>query len=179
MNYAGIIKVDLANGIGIRTSLFVSGCQFHCPDCFNQSQQNYNAGKPYTEATLGRIASELIKPYNSGLSILGGDPMWQDMNGMADLGLLCDVVHELGKTVWLWTGFTWEEMTQLSSKADATKLMRYDLLTHVDVLVDGRYEAKLKDPTLAWRGSSNQRVIDVKASLHNDQIILYKEASNV
>ena len=179
MNYAGIIKVDLANGVGIRTSLFVSGCQFHCPECFNQPQQDFGYGKPYTEATLGKITFELIKPYNSGLSILGGDPMGQDINGMADLECLCNVTHELGKTVWLWSGFTWEELTRLNYKADATQLMRYDLLAHVDVFVDGRYEAKLKDPTLAWRGSSNQRVIDVKASLHNDEIILYKEASNV
>ena len=163
MNYAGIIKVDLANGIGIRTSLFVSGCQFHCPECFNQPQQDYSFGKPY----------------NSGLSILGGDPMWQNMDGMADLECLCNIVHNLGKTVWLWSGFTWEELTRLNTKADATQLMRYDLLTNVDVFIDGRYEAKLKDPTLAWRGSSNQRVIDVRASLHNDEIILYKEASNV
>ena len=179
MNYAGIIKVDLANGIGIRTSLFVSGCQFHCPECFNQDQQDYGYGQMYTEATMGKILQEVAKPYNSGLSILGGDPMWQNMDGMADLERLCSAVHELGKTVWLWTGFTWEELTQLGQRADATQLMRYDLLTHVDMLVDGRYEANLKDPTLAWRGSSNQRVIDVKASLHNDEIILYKEASNV
>lgn len=179
MNYTSLRRMDISNGEGIRVSLWVSGCQFHCPECFNQPQQDYNYGKPYTEATLGRIAAELIKPYNSGLSILGGDPMWQNINGMADLDCLCNVVHELGKTVWLWSGFTWEELTQLGDKADATQLMRYGLLTNVDVFVDGRYEAKLKDPTLAWRGSSNQRVIDVKASLHNDEIILYKEASNV
>ena len=179
MNYAGIIKVDLANGIGIRTALFASGCQFHCPECFNKDQQDYGYGQMYTEATMGKILQEVAKPYNSGLSILGGDPMWQNMDGMADLERLCSAVHELGKTVWLWTGFTWEELTQLGQRADATQLMRYDLLTHVDVLVDGRYEANLKDPTLAWRGSSNQRVIDVKASLHNDEVILYKEASNV
>lgn len=179
MNYASLRRMDISNGEGIRVSLWVSGCKFHCPECFNQPQQDFEHGKPYTEATLGRIVAELIKPYKSGLSILGGDPMWQDMNGMADLERLCNVVHELGKTVWLWTGFTWEELTRLNTKADATQLMRYDLLTNVDVLVDGRYEANLKDPTLAWRGSSNQRVIDVKASLHNDKIILYKEASNV
>lgn len=179
MNYASLRRMDISNGEGIRVSLWVSGCQFHCPECFNQPQQDFEYGKPYTEATLGRIVAELIKPYKSGLSILGGDPMWQDMNGMADLERLCNEVHELGKTVWLWSGFTWEELTQLGDKADATQLMRYDLLTHVDVFVDGRYEAKLKDPTLAWRGSSNQRVIDVKASLHNDEIVLHKEASNV
>lgn len=179
MNYAGIIKVDLANGIGIRTSLFVSGCQFHCPECFNQPQQDYGYGNPYTDAIMYKILQEIAKPYNSGLSILGGDPMWQNMDGMMSLEWLCHGVHKLGKTVWLWTGFTWEELTQLGPRADATQLMRYDLLTHVDVLVDGRYDAKLKDPTLAWRGSSNQRVIDVKASLHNDEIILYKEESNV
>lgn len=179
MNYAGIIKVDLTNGVGIRTSLFVSGCQFHCPECFNQPQQDYNYGKPYTDDTMVKILLEVAKPYNSGLSILGGDAMWQNMDGMADLAFLCGVVHNLGKTVWLWSGFTWEELTQLGDKADATQLMRYGLLTNVDVFVDGRYEDKLKDPTLAWRGSSNQRVIDVRASLHNDEIILYKEASNV
>ncbi len=179
MNYASLRRMDISNGEGIRVSLWVSGCQFHCPECFNQPQQDFGYGKPYTEATLGRIAAELIKSYNSGLSILGGDPMWQNINGMADLECLCNVAHELGKTVWLWSGFTWEELTQLGDKADATQLMRYGLLTNVDVFVDGRYEAKLKDPTLAWRGSSNQRVIDVKASLHNDKIILYKEANNV
>lgn len=179
MNYAGIIKVDLANGIGIRTSLFVSGCQFHCPECFNQPQQDFGYGKQYTDGTMAKILLEVNKPYNSGLSILGGDPMWQNMDGMSDLAFLCGVVHNLGKTVWLWSGFTWEELTRLGDKADATQLMRYDLLSNVDVFVDGRYEAKLKDPTLAWRGSSNQRVIDVKASLHNDEVILYKEASNV
>ena len=179
MNYAGIIKVDLANGVGIRTSLFVSGCQFHCPECFNQPQQDFGYGQQYTDGTMVKILLEVNKPYNSGLSILGGDAMWQNMDGMADLAFLCGVVHNLGKTVWLWSGFTWEELTQLGDKADATQMMRYDLLSNVDVFVDGRYEAKLKDPTLAWRGSSNQRVIDVKASLHNDKIILYKEASNV
>ena len=179
MNYAGIIKVDLANGVGIRTSLFVSGCQFHCPECFNQPQQDFGYGKPYTDITMAKILLEVAKPYNSGLSVLGGDPMWQNMDGMADLAFLCGVVHNLGKTVWLWSGFTWEELTQLGDKADATQMMRYDLLSNVDVFVDGRYEAKLKDPALAWRGSSNQRVIDVKASLHNDEIILYKEANNV
>ena len=179
MNYASLRRMDISNGVGIRSSLWVSGCQFHCPECFNQDQQDYGYGKPYTEATMGKILQEVAKPYNSGLSILGGDPMWQNMDGMADLERLCSAVHELGKTVWLWTGFTWEELTQLGQRADATQLMRYDLLTHVDVLVDGRYEANLKDPTLVWRGSSNQRVIDVKASLHNDEVILYKEASNV
>lgn len=179
MNYASLRRMDISNGEGIRVSLWVSGCQFHCHECFNQPQQDYNYGKPYTEATLGKIAAELIKPYHSGLSILGGDPMWQNMDGMADLERLCNVVHELGKTVWLWSGFTWEELTRLNTKADATQLMRYDLLAHIDVFVDGRYEAKLKDPTLAWRGSSNQRVIDVKASLHNNEIILYKDTSNV
>lgn len=179
MNYASLRRMDISNGEGIRVSLWVSGCQFHCPECFNQPQQDFEYGKPYTEATLGRIVAELIKPYKSGLSILGGDPMWQDMNGMADLERLCNEVHKLGKTVWLWSGFTWEELTRLNTKADATQLMRYDLLAHVDVFVDGRYEAKLKDHTLAWRGSSNQRVIDVKASLHNDEIVLYKEESNV
>lgn len=179
MNYASLRRMDISNGEGIRVSLWVSGCQFHCPECFNQPQQDFGYGKPYTDDTMRAILSEVAKPYNSGLSILGGDPMWQNMNGMADLERLCNEVHRLGKTVWLWSGFTWEELTQLGDKADATQLMRYDLLTHVDVFVDGRYEAKLKDPTLAWRGSSNQRVIDVKASLHNDEIILYKEASNV
>ena len=174
MNYAGIIKVDLANGIGIRTSLFVSGCQFHCPHCFNFREQNYSYGQLYTEATMDKILQEIAKPYNSGLSILGGDPLWQNLDGMADLEKLCHATHKLDKTVWMWTGFTWEELMVPPPHPDATWLMRRELVTCCDVLVDGRYEKSLKDSTLPWAGSTNQRVIDVQKSLSAQTVVLFK-----
>lgn len=173
MNYTGIIKVDLANGIGIRTSLFVSGCQFHCPDCFNKEVQDYGYGKLYTDSTAAELLKELAKSYNSGWSILGGDPLWQNLDGMADLEKLCHATHDLNKTVWMWTGFTWEELMTPPPHPDATWLMRRELVLCCDVLVDGRFEKDLKDPTLPWAGSTNQRVIDVQKSLAAGQVILH------
>lgn len=175
MNYAGIIKVDLANGPGIRTSLFVSGCQFHCQDCFNEQQQDFGYGKPFTEQTANKIIAEVAKPYNSGLSILGGDPIWQSIDGMADLERLCRAVRRLGgKTVWLWTGFTWEELMIPPKVPDATWLMQRELIMCCDVLVDGRYEKDHKDPSLKWAGSTNQRVIDVQKSFAISTVVLHE-----
>lgn len=101
--------------------------------------------------------------------------MWQDMNGMADLECLCNVTHELGKSVWLWTGFTWEELMIPPKVPDATWLMRRELVMCCDVLVDGRYEKDLKDSSLKWAGSTNQRVIDVQKSLSAGRVILHTE----
>jgi anaerobic ribonucleoside-triphosphate reductase-activating protein len=106
------------------------------------------------------------------LSILGGEPLWQNIDGMADLEKLCHVTHKLDKTVWMWTGFTWEELMTPPPHPDATWLMRRELVMCCDVLVDGRFEKDLKDPTLPWAGSTNQRVIDVQKSLAAGQVIL-------
>ena len=175
MNYASLRRMDLSNGPGVRSSIFVSGCKFHCPDCFNGAVQDFSYGKPYTDSTALELLKEIVKPHNSGLSILGGEPLWQNIDGMADLEKLCHVTHKLDKTVWMWTGFTWEELMTPPTHPDATWLMRRELVTCCDVLVDGRFEKDLKDPTLLWAGSTNQRVIDVQKSLAAGQVILHTE----
>lgn len=125
-----------------------------------------------SNSTALELLKEIAKPHNSGLSILGGEPLWQNIDGMADLEKLCHVTHKLDKTVWMWTGFTWEELMIPPAHPDATWLMRRELVMCCDVLVDGRFEKDLKDPTLPWAGSTNQRVIDVQKSLAAGQVIL-------
>lgn len=169
MNYAGIYYVDLANGPGLRVSLFVSGCKFHCKNCFNQEAQDYSYGQLYNESTYNHLISLVDKPYISGLSILGGDPLWQSDDDIWALCRLVDDIHKLGKSVWLWTGFKWEDV--MDDYNDA----RRDLMTMCDVVVDGQYVDELRDLNLVWKGSSNQRVIDVKKSLEAHEIIIYKE----
>ena len=169
MNYAGMYYVDLANGPGLRVSLFVSGCRFGCKNCFNPEAQNYNYGQPYTQTTHNRLISLVDKPYISGLSILGGDALWQSDDDIWALCRLVDDVHKLGKTVWLWTGFRYE--TVMEDYNDA----RRDLLAMCDIVVDGQYVDELRDLNIVWKGSSNQRVIDVKKSLEAHKIILRGE----
>lgn len=173
MNYASIRRMDISNGPGIRTSLFVSGCRFVCPDCFNQDQQDFNYGRPFTERDARLVLDNVAKPYCAGLSILGGDPLWQTVEGMAQLRTLTDEVHLLSKTVWLWSGFTWEALIDAIHHFPATQqdaalaVARHDLVCACDVFVDGPFQKDLKDLSLAWRGSSNQRVIDVQKTIQN------------
>ena len=173
MNYGNIKFYDIANGEGIRTSLFVSGCTNHCPGCFNQEAQDYNYGQPYTPETEQAILEQISKPYISGLSILGGDPLCQNNAGLTYLIELTNAVHGLGKTVWLWTGFVWEDFDHI--KMSLNKALIKALLYNCDVVVDGPFIEVQKDLTLAFRGSSNQRVIDVQKTLAQDKIILYEQ----
>lgn len=176
MNYALIRNRDIANGEGVRTSLFVSGCSFHCPGCFNKEAQDFSYGQPYTDETGHLIIDEISKPYVAGLSILGGDPLCQDYVGIHDLIQLCQRVHALGKTVWLWTGFLWEDICDFSfpdDDMDDYKSAQMRLLTSCDVVVDGRFKAELADRKLVWRGSANQRVIDVKKTIKSGHVELY------
>lgn len=173
MNYGNIKFYDIANGEGIRTSLFVSGCTNHCPGCFNQEAQDYNYGQPYTPETEQAILEQISKPYISGLSILGGDPLCQNNAGLTYLIKLTNAVHGLGKTVWLWTGFVWEDFGHI--KMSLNKALIKALLYNCDVVVDGPFIEVQKDLTLAFRGSSNQRVIDVQKTLAQDKIILYEQ----
>ena len=170
MNYGGIIKYDVANGEGVRTSLFVSGCTNHCPGCFNQEAQDYNYGKLYTQDTENILLDCVKQPYISGLSILGGDPLCQDDIGLITLNFLARKVHSLGKTVWLWTGFKWEDFNFANNFS-----LQSLLLSACDVVVDGPFIEAEKDLSLAFRGSRNQRIIDVRKTLGKGEIILYKE----
>ena len=148
MNYSALYDCDLANGDGWRVSLFVSGCSLHCKGCFNSQAWSFNCGREYTRATEDKIIQLLDRPYIRGLSILGGNPT--EPQNEQDLVKLCKrVKKELpGKDIWLWTGHTMEELTDRNDR----------LIPLCDVVVEGRFVEELKDPSLKWRGSSNQRV---------------------
>lgn len=172
MNYASIRRMDISNGEGIRVSLFVSGCRTHCPGCFNQEAQSFDYGKPYTDETEKEILDLVSGEHTDGLSILGGDPLWQDESGIRQLINLINKTHDLGKTVWLWSGFTWESVMNANSSIEK---LRKELVESCDVFIDGPFEEARKDLSLHWRGSANQRVINVKESLKQNKVILYTD----
>ena len=173
MHYSNIIEEDIANGQGVRTTLFVSGCKFHCKECFNSEAWNFNYGKEYTEKTEEYILKQVNKPYIKGLSLLGGDPLWQDMDGLKQLRQLVQKVHDLGKTVWIWSGFIYENLLDGSGLSEEAN-ERILLIRECDIFVDGLFENDKKDLSLAWRGSRNQRVIDMNKT-HEDKVVLYCE----
>lgn len=163
MRYAKINLFDIANGVGLRVSLFVSGCSFYCKGCFNPEAQSFNYGSEYTDIEKSLILGRLVSNQDfAGLSILGGDPLCQSYEDISKLVDLCERVRAINKDIWLWTGYTWEEILLDEN------LIR--LASKCDYIVDGRFDENKKDLSLAWRGSSNQRVIDVKASMEKGQI---------
>lgn len=172
MNYAKIRNYDIANGEGVRTSLFVSGCTNHCDGCFNQREQDFDYGIPFTIQTLRQICELLDNPVISGLSLLGGDPMCQDEEGLFNLTALCVYAHQIGKNVWLWTGFLWEDIYNVKS-LDSRKIFQRTLLCNCDVVVDGPFKKELSNRVLKWCGSANQRIIDVKKTISERRVILY------
>ena len=153
MNYARIIRCDTANGKGFRVSLFVAGCGRNCCGCFNPEAQNPCYGKPFDEVAKQKIFDELEKPYCRGLSLLGGDPMSKIGDIRPTVISLCRGVRERfpDKDVWMWSGYTFQEL--LSD--DTTK----EVFDYIDYLVDGPYIEELRDLSLKFRGSSNQRII--------------------
>ena len=181
MNYGNIKKFDIANGKGVRLSLFVSGCKFHCKDCFNEEAWDFNYGNNYNALTEKEILNHITLPYIAGLSILGGDPLWQSYTDIMELINLCKEVHKLNKDIWIWSGFTWDEIF-IQGETTLDNIARQNLISNCDVFIDGLFEADKKDLSLAWRGSSNQRVIDVQKTLEfrktnpdNKEVILYTE----
>ena len=159
MNYASILKCDIANGTGFRVSLFVSGCARHCKGCFNQAAQDPSFGKPFDDAAKAKIFSELDKDYCKGLSLLGGDPMSKLSDNRKVVIELCREVKEKfpNKDIWMWTGYTYEELLE----DDTAK----EVFNYIDFLVDGPFIESKKDLSLKFCGSSNQRIIDVKTEL--------------
>lgn len=156
---------NFVDGEGVRCSLYVSGCRFHCPGCYNKVAQNFHYGTPYTKELEDRIIADLAQPYVQGLTLLGGEPF---LNTKVCLQLVRRVRKEFGhrKDVWSWTGYTWEELM-----ADSQD--KHDLLNLIDVLIDGRFLEAQKDLTLQFRGSANQRIIDVQASLAANKVKLW------
>lgn len=172
MNYASIKKFDTANGEGIRISLFVSGCPHHCKNCFNKEAWDYDYGKKFTEKEEDEIIDFLSKDYIKGLSLLGGEPMWPD-NQKGLLPLLRRVKKLYPeKTIWCYTGYLFDKeiVDKMCKENDFTR----EFLSYIDVIIDGRFVESLKNYTLYFRGSSNQRIIDVQKSLKSGKVIEYE-----
>lgn len=175
MYYGNLKKCDIANGVGVRVTLFVSGCTNHCPDCFQPQTWDFHYGKPFTDDTRAEIFAELDKPYVNGLTVLGGEP-FEPENQAPLLAFLRRFRTALpGKTVWCYTGFTLEELLGKSGECRACTPHTRELLGLIDILVDGRYVEELADITLAFRGSKNQRVLDLPATLTTGEPVLYLE----
>ena len=169
MYYGEIKKCDIANGEGVRVSLFVSGCTHHCPGCFNQDTWDFCYGKEYTDETEQEILDALSPDYINGLSLLGGEP-FEPQNQKVLVQLLRKVREQYPqKTVWCYSGYLFDR--ELLSESRARCEYTDEMLSMIDILVDGRFVEKLKDIRLVFRGSSNQRIIDVKKSLESGEIV--------
>ncbi len=169
MHYGEIKKCDIANGEGVRVSLFVSGCTHHCPGCFNQDTWEFDYGKEYTQETEEEILTALAPGYINGLSLLGGEP-FEPRNQEVLVRLLRKVKERYPeKNIWCYSGYLFDK--ELLSDSRARCEYTDEMLSMLDVLVDGRFVEALKDIRLVFRGSSNQRVIDVKKSLKTGTII--------
>ncbi|MDE7263339.1 MAG: anaerobic ribonucleoside-triphosphate reductase activating protein [Anaeroplasmataceae bacterium] len=167
MNYATIKKYDIANGLGVRVSLFVSGCTHHCKNCFNAVAWDFDYGNPFTREVEDDIISALHQPMISGLTLLGGEPMEpQNQRGLYEF--LKRVKKEIpDKDIWCYTGYTLEtDLLKGKAHIDITD----EVLSMIDVLVDGRFIEELKNLNLKFRGSSNQRIINMKQTLATNQI---------
>jgi anaerobic ribonucleoside-triphosphate reductase activating protein len=162
MRYNLIRKMDISNGEGIRVSIFVQGCSFHCPNCFNPETHDFDGGKEFNGETIDKILELCDRHFIVGLSILGGEPL--HYKNRDDVTKLAKAFKERypNKNIWLWTGYEYETVNRL------------EIMNYVDVVIDGMYVDKLHDFNLKWKGSSNQRVIDVKESLETGMTIIYK-----
>ena len=170
MNYAEIKYNDIANGPGVRTSLFVSGCTHACKGCFNQIAWDFNSGKPFTEETINDIIESMRPDYVQGLTLLGGEP-FEHTNQQGLLPLLRAVKRFLpDKDIWCFTGYLFDKdiCEDMCAKWEETK----EMLSYIDVLVDGKFVEELKDMMLKFKGSSNQRTILVQESLRQNQVVL-------
>lgn len=161
MNYGQIRKYDIANGPGIRTSIFVTGCKLNCKNCFNKEYQDPNFGQTWTQKNTNQVINYLKSDEISGLSILGGEP-FESANDL--INILNDIKNKINKNIWIYSGYTFEYLMK--------NPVYKQLLEKVDVLVDGPFIESKKDLKLKFRGSSNQRIIDVKSSLINDKAII-------
>lgn len=169
MNYAQIRHYDVANGPGVRASIFVSGCTHNCKNCFNKEAQDFNYGNLYTKEVEDKFMKYVLDNNTKGVSILGGEPLMQTMDNSL-LNLLKRIKKETNKEIWLWSGYTYEEAI-LSEK-------RREILNYVDVLVDGRFEEENKSLLIKFRGSTNQRIIDLNKTRKEGKIVERREYYN-
>ena len=158
MRYASIRDLDISNGNDIGVALFTQGCHFHCKNCFNKSTWDFDGGKEFTKETCDKFMKLVNRPFIKRVSILGGEPLAKE--NVADV---CNVLKQIkDKTIWVYTGYTFGAVKN------------YDIMKYIDYLVDGQYVDELRDLRLKFRGSSNQRIIDVQESLKENKVILYE-----
>ena len=180
INYHNITHDDMNNGDGLRVVLWLSGCSHHCYNCQNPQTWNPNSGIPFDEIAKQEIFNELSKDYISGITFTGGDPLHEN-----NLDEVLELVKEIRisypeKTIWLYTGYTWEQLVYSRMPSGIGKEKKFlhwnqrnEIISNVNVLIDGKYIDEQKDLTLKWRGSKNQNVIDVKQSLTQNKMVLY------
>lgn len=164
MRYNKIRKMDIANGPGVRVSIFMQGCAFRCPGCFNPETHDFSGGQEFTEETINQVLQLCAPEHIQGLSILGGEPL-HPQNLVATTALARAFKQRYPqKTLWVWTGFRFEDVCQ------------NDVFHDIDVLVDGQFQQALADPMLKYKGSANQRVINVLPSITQKTVVLYDDA---
>lgn len=164
MRYNKIRKMDISNGPGVRISIFLQGCEFHCKNCFNPETHDFEGGREFSDESIQKVLDLCGLEYIVGLSILGGEPMHpRNIEGTTKLAKAFKEKY-LNKTIWSWSGFLFDR--DLKDK---------EVMKYIDVLVDGPYVDELHNPTLRWKGSSNQRVIDVQKSLASNTVVLYED----
>lgn len=163
MRYNKIRKMDIADGPGVRVSIFLQGCTFNCKNCFNPETHDFKGGEEFTDETIQEVLDLCDKEFITGLSILGGEPMHPlNIKGTIKLAKAFKERYP-NKTIWSWSGFLIDNIVDK------------EILNYLDVLVDGQYVDELHNPTLKWCGSENQRVIDVKKTLKKGEVVLYKD----
>ena len=169
MNYAEIKPVDIANGPGVRVSLFVSGCNHHCKGCFNSIAWDFNYGKPFTDEVIDKIIDYLKPDYITGITFLGGEPL--DPKNQYDVSKMINEVRKVygeKKSIWLYTGYL------LGNSIPHIVYITSYILKNIDVIVDGPFIEKKKNLSLRFRGSENQRIIDMKKTIENKEICLWE-----
>ncbi len=161
--YNKIRKMDISNGPGIRVSIFMQGCIFHCEGCFNPETWDFKCGNEFTDDTINEVLNLCAPDHIKGLSILGGEPMHpKNIEATTKLAKEFKKMYP-NKTIWSWTGFNFEDIKDK------------EVFKYIDVLIDGQFKINLRNPNLRWKGSSNQRVIDVQKSLKKGEVVLSKE----
>lgn len=165
LRYNKIRKMDISDGPGVRVTIFLQGCAFHCPQCFNPETHDFKGGKEFTDETLNQLLQLCGADYVKGLSILGGEPLHpQNIDGALQIAKAFKQKFPR-KTVWLWTGYLYENVVDKQ------------IFNYLDVLVDGLYDQSLANPMLQFRGSSNQRLIDIPTTLKTQQVVLWHDST--
>lgn len=178
MRFASMRNLDISNGEGVGVSLFVQGCDRHCFNCFNPDTWDFNGGKEWTEGTKNKFIKLIDRPYINRISVLGGEPL-AEQNLDEVLSLIKEIrISFPEKTIWLYTGYKFEQIKDVFMESKKwfwkhSAITRWEIISNVDILIDGEYIDEQKDLSLRFRGSKNQRVIDVKQSLVQNKVVLY------